>query len=107
MAAFIPFYSNTYGKLREIFSEHCNLSLEQYEVISGEFIYLIADIQDGKPQEEIEERMHKMRIIFDFLLETKELTRKEHIALHELVDDIWESAQEEIIQAAMREGTVL
>ena len=32
------FYYDTTSKLVEIFTEHCNLSGEQYEVISGEFI---------------------------------------------------------------------
>ena len=43
------FYFDTDKKLVEIFTEHCNLSGEQYEWIRGEFIFLVADIQDEEP----------------------------------------------------------
>jgi hypothetical protein len=64
-------------------------------VISGEFIYLICDIQDDEPQEEIEKRIAKMRIIFDFLLESKELWLEEYGKLNEMLDDIWDSAEKQ------------
>lgn len=101
------FYYDTTSKLVEIFTEHCNLSGEQYEVISGEFIYLVCDIQDDEPQEEIEKRIAKMRIIFDFLLETKELWLEEHGKLNELLDEIQDSAEKLECEPAQKEGVVL
>lgn len=101
------FYYDTTSKLVEIFTEHCNLSGEQYEVISGEFIYLVCDIQDDEPQEEIEKRIAKMRIIFDFLLDSKELWLEEHGKLNELLDDIWDSAKKQATEAAVAGGTIL
>ena len=101
------FYYDSCGKLREIFSEHCNLSMEQYEWISGEFIFLISDIQDGEPQAEIEKRLDKLDMVFDFLMETKELTLKEHYDLTNMATEIWEKAMKETVQAAVAEGTVL
>lgn len=78
------FYFDTDKKLVEIFTEHCNLSVEQYEWIRGEFIFLVADIQDEEDGREIDKRVAKMKTVFDFLLETKELTLAEHNALHNL-----------------------
>jgi hypothetical protein len=78
------FYYDTNSKLLEIFSEHCNLSMEQYEWISGEFIFLVADIQEEEDGREIDKRVAKMKTVFDFLLETKELTQEEHDALRDL-----------------------
>ena len=83
------FYYDTDKKLVEIFTEHCNLSGEQYEWIRGEFIYLVADIQDEEPGREIDERIRKMKTVFDFLLETNELALAEHAALHELANEVW------------------
>lgn len=82
------FYFDTDKKLVEIFTEHCNLSGEQYEWIRGEFIFLVADIQDEEPGREIDERIRKMKAVFDFLLETKELALAEHAALHELANEV-------------------
>ena len=82
------FYYDTDKKLVEIFTEHCNLSGEQYEWIRGEFIFLVADIQEEEPGREIDERIRKMKDVFDFLLETKELELAEHAALHELANDV-------------------
>ena len=82
------FYFDTDKKLVEIFTEHCNLSGEQYEWIRGEFIYLVEDIQDEENGREIDERIRKMKTVFDFLLETKELGLAEHAALFELADDV-------------------
>ncbi len=87
------FYYNTNEKLRGIFSDHCNLNMEQYEVICGEFLYLEADIQEEEASAEILKRAEKMRIIFDFLYETKELTLKEHAALKDMVSDMLEKGQ--------------
>ena len=82
------YYYDTDKKLVEIFTEHCNLSGEQYEWIRGEFIFLVADIQDEEAGREIDERIRKMKAVFDFLLETKELGLAEHAALHELANEV-------------------
>lgn len=82
------FYYETDKKLVEIFTAHCNLSGEQYEWIRGEFIFLVADIQDEEAGREIDERIRKMKAVFDFLLETKELTLAEHAALHDLANAV-------------------
>ena len=82
------FYYDTDKKLVEIFTEHCNLSGEQYEWIRGEFIYLVADIQDEEEGREIDKRVEKMKTVFDFLLETNELALAEHAALHQLAEEV-------------------
>jgi hypothetical protein len=82
------FYYDTCTKMREIFSEHCNLSMEQYEWIGGEFIFLVADIQEEEDGREIDKRVAKMKTVFDFLMETKELTLAEHNALHNLAIEV-------------------
>ena len=87
------FYYNISEKLRQIFQDHCNLNVEQYEAISGEFFYLEADIQEGEPNTEILKRTEKMKIIFDFLYETKELTLKEHADLQNMLSDMMEKGQ--------------
>lgn len=107
---FLPYYYNTCGKMREIFSKHCNLSMEQYEEISAQFIYLISDIQDMEPQEEIEKRMGYMRAVFEFLYNTKELTLQEDYELNQMLDEIWEGARKKVAEEALqviREGKVL
>ena len=60
---FIPYDMDTDAKLREIFREHCNLSMEQYEEIRGELIFLIADIQDGETMHYIEGKYNKLNVI--------------------------------------------
>ena len=105
--SFNNFYYDTCTKLREIFTEHCNLSMEQYEWLSAEVIYLVSDIQDGEPQAEIEKRMEKLGVIFDFLMETKELTMEEHYRLTEMTGEIWEQQMKTVAEAAVSEGTVL
>ena len=87
------FYYNTNEKLRGIFRDHCNLNMEQYEVIGGEFLYLEADIQEEEASAEIMKRAEKMEIIFDFLYETKELTLKEHAAMKDMVSDMLEKGK--------------
>ena len=92
---------DTCGKLREIFAEHCNLSVEQYEEISAQFIFLVADIQEGEPQEEMQKRMAYMRAVFEFLYNTKELTLEEHYELTEMLEDVWDKA----VKTAIALGT--
>ena len=82
------FYYETDKKLVEIFTAHCNLCTEQYEWIRGEFIYLVADIQDEETGREIDKRVEKMKAVFNFLLETKCLTLEEHYALQELANNV-------------------
>lgn len=103
----MEFHYNTCGKMREIFAEHCNLSLEQYEEISGQFLYLVTDIQEGEPQAEIEKRMDYMRAVFEFLYNTKELTLKEQYELNQLLEDVWDTARQAAAVLARTEGTVL
>lgn len=103
----LNFYYDTDKKLVEIFTEHCNLSGEQYEWIRGEMIYLVCDIQEAEPQAEIEKRIHKMEIVFDFLLETDELTLKEHADLYDMTADIWEEGKKAAVEAALMNGRVL
>ena len=104
------FYYDTCTKLREIFSEHCNLSMEQYEEISGQLIDLVADYQENEPDAEIEKRENVLKTIFDFLFNTKELTLKEHLDLNNMLDEMHEQAERqraEIVRKAVTEGTVL
>ena len=107
MKKFIAFDYNTCEKLREIFAEHCNLSMEQYEEISGQFIFLVSDIMDCEPQAEIERRMDYMRAVFEFLYNTKELTMKEYTDLQELLKDVWDKGRKMMAEQAIREGTIL
>lgn len=88
------FYFDTDKRLLEIFSEHCALSPEQYEELSAQLIYLVADIQDNEPKEEIEKRINYLRAIIEFLYNTKELTMQEHYELGEMIEQIMEKAAE-------------
>ena len=101
------YYFDTCGKLREIFAEHCDLSAEQYEEISAQFIYLVSDIQEHEPMEEIEKRIGYMRAAFAFLFNTKELTLKEHAELEEMLEQIRTGALQAAVNGAMTEGKVL
>ena len=104
------FYYDTCTKLREIFSEHCNLNMEQYEEISGQLIDLVADYQENEPEAEIEKRENVLKTIFDFLFNTKELTLKEHLDLNSMLDEMHEQAERqraEIVRKSVTEGTVL
>ena len=77
------YYKDTCGRLREIFAEHCNLSMEQYEEISRRFVEREADIQEEEPLNDIDTEINDMCVIFEFLYNTKELNEKEY---NELVD---------------------
>ena len=87
-------------KLLEIFTEHCRLTIDQYEVLGEEFMNLETEYQDSVPQADIEKHQEKMRIIFDFLLETKVITLKEHLALNNMVDDMEDQATQMAVEAA-------
>lgn len=103
----MDFHYNTSGKLREIFADHCNLSLEQYEEISGQFINLVSDIQEGEPLAEIEKRMDYMRAVFEFLYNTKTTTLNEQYQLNQLLEDVWDTATQTMTMLAGAKGTVL
>ena len=90
------YYIDTCEKLREIFTEHCNLSMEQYEEISGRLIDLVAEIQefDGEgTYPEAERKANELGVIFEFLLNTKEITLAEYNDLCNLVGRIADDAK--------------
>lgn len=92
----VNYYINTTGKLREIFAEHCNLSMEQYEEISGRLIDLVAEIQefDGEgTYQEAERKANELGVIFEFLLNTKEVTLQEYNDLCNMVGEIAAEAE--------------
>ena len=94
----MAYYMDTSKKLREIFAEHCNLNAEQYEEISGRLIYLVADIQmlEEKSEDvtlaEAEIEANELGVIFEFLLNTKELTLKEYNDLCNMASELAEAA---------------
>ena len=100
----MTFYCDTCGKMREIFAEHCNLSGEQFEEISGRLIYLVADIQmlEEKNEEvtlaDAEREADDLGVIFEFLLNTKELTLKEYNDLCNMVGELAEAAQKAVAE---------
>lgn len=101
------FHYDTCGKLREIFADQCNLSMEQYEEISGQLIYLVADFQEREPQWAIENRIGYLQNVVDFLFNTKELTVKQHTDMQDLISDIWEKAVQTAAALAVQGGTRL
>lgn len=98
----MAYYMDTTGKLREIFAEHCNLSCEQFEEISGRLIYLVADIQmlEEKSEEltlaDAEKAAEDLGVIFEFLLNTKELTMEEYNALCNMTGELADAAQKAV-----------
>lgn len=95
----MAYFMDTTGKLREIFAEHCNLSGEQYEEISGRLIYLVADIQMLEEKRELvtlaeaEKEAEELGVIFEFLLNTKGLTLKEYNDLCNMVGEMADAAR--------------
>ena len=92
------YYVDTCGKLREIFSEHCNLSMEQFEEISGRLIDLVTEIQETDKDgcgsfPEAERKANELGVIFEFLLNTKEVTLQEYNDLCNLVNGIADDVQ--------------
>lgn len=96
----MAYYMDTTEKLREIFTEHCNLSMEQYEEISSRLINLVTDIQmleeksDEVTPEGVEQAAEELGVIFEFLLNTKELTLKEYNELCNLANALADAARE-------------
>ena len=88
----MSFQFNTCGRMREIFAGHCNMSLEQYEEISRRFIELVQEYRDGIQLVDIEKEKNELRVIFDFLYNTKELSLTEHSDLCGLCDEIEDAA---------------
>ena len=100
----------TANKLREIFSEHCNLTVEQYAALTERLEELVDMYQENRPEKEMEKFADNLGVIFDFMLDTKELTLKEHMDLHEMLNEMAEQAgkiRAELVRKAMAEGTVL
>ena len=92
----VNYYIDTCGKLRDIFTAHCNLSMEQYEEISGRLIDLVAEIQefDGEgTYPEAERKANELGVIFEFLLNTKEITLQEYNDLCNMVGEIADAAE--------------
>ena len=92
----VNYYYDTCGKMREIFTEHCNLSMEQYEEISGRLTDLVAEIEefDGEgTYPEAERKAHELSVIFEFLLNTKEVTLAEYNDLCNMVGEISTEAE--------------
>ena len=92
----VTYYYDTCGKLRDIFTKHCNLSMEQYEEISGRLIDLVAEIQefDGEGTlQEAERKANELGVIFEFLMNTKEITLEEYNDLCNMVGEIEAAAE--------------
>lgn len=95
----MAYYMDTTGKLREIFAEHCNLSGEQYEEINGRLIDLVSDIQmlEEKSEEltlaDAEKAAEDLGVIFEFLLNTKELTLEEYNDLCNMAGELADAAR--------------
>ena len=92
------YYVDTCGKLRDIFTEHCNLNMEQYEEISGRLIDLLAEIQEIDEEgcgsfAEVERKAGELNVIFEFLLNTKEITLKEYNDMCNLVNSMENDAR--------------
>ena len=92
------YYVDTCGKLRDIFTEHCNLNMEQYEDISGRLIDLLAEIQEIDEEgcgsfAEVERKAGELNVIFEFLLNTKEITLKEYNDMCNLVNSMENDAR--------------
>ena len=96
------FYYDTDKKLVEIFTEHCNLSGEQFEEISKRLIFLVSDIQvlEEKDEEltleQVEAEAEELGIIFEFLLNTKELFLEEYNDLCNMVDELADAARKAV-----------
>ena len=100
----------TANKLREIFQDHCNLTVEQYAVISDRLEELVGFYQDERPEEETEKMEDELRVIFCFLTDTKGLERREFLELIAMLEEMKKLAKqirEELIRKTITEGTVL
>ena len=92
----VAYYYDTDKKLKDIFCEHCNLSGEQFDEIRGRLIDLVAEIQelDGEgTYPEAERKANELGVIFEFLLNTKEVTLEEYNDLCNMVGEIANKAE--------------
>lgn len=100
----MAFYMNTWEKLREIFAEHCNLSGEQYWEINRRMINLLNDIQmlEEKSEEltlaDAETEAEELGVIFEFLLNTRELTLEEYSALCNMTVELADAARKAVTE---------
>ena len=104
------FYYYTANRLREIFTGHCNLTVEQYAALTERLEELVDMYQENRPEEETKKMVHNLQVVFEFMLDAKELTQKEYIELHEMLEEMAEQAEKiraEIIRKTLTEGTVL
>lgn len=88
------FYRDVDAKLKEIFSEHCNLSVNQFEEIKKRMIYMVATIQDNYPLGDVEEYAEELNTIFAFMVNTEELTLVEYNELCNFVNGMADEAKE-------------
>ena len=103
----MKFHFNTSGRLIGIFAEHCNLCAEQFEELSRLFMDLVDAWEGGDPMTQIERQENELKIIINWLYNTKELTLKEQNDLENLIDEIRESEEKAICTKAITEGTIL
>ena len=95
----MAFYFDVTEKMKEVFTEHCNLSAEQYVEIRGRMIYLVADVQmlEEKSEEvkieDAETEADELRVIFEVLRDTTELTTQEYIDLCKMVNELEKAAR--------------
>lgn len=100
----MAYYMDTTGKLREIFAEHCNLSGEQFEEISGRLINLVSDIQmleeksNELTQADVAKAAEDLGVIFEFLLNTKELTLEEYNALCNMTGELEDASRRAVMK---------
>lgn len=90
-----PFYYDTSGKLREIFSEHCNLDNYQYAEIQRRLIEMVEGLIEEE-WEDVIDKSWEMGTIIEFLLNTKVITLKEMNDLSNFVNDMANKAEEEM-----------
>ena len=103
------YYVDTCGKLRDILTEHCNLSLEQYKEIRGRLIDLVAEIRkmDGEENmQEAERKANELCVIIGFLKNTGELMLTEYEALYNMIVDIWNDMHAEILEKRIRKPNI-
>ena len=92
------YYVDTCGKLMDIFTEHCNLSLEEYEEIRSRLIDLVVEVQETDENgcgsfDEVERKASELGVIFEFLMKTNEITLTEYNALCNLVGKLRDDAK--------------
>ena len=99
----MAYYMDTTGKLREIFAEHCNLSQEQYQEISLRLFNLASEVKALKEKKDKQiwldialEEADDLTVIFEFLLNTKELTLEEYNDLCNMAGELADAARKAV-----------